>query len=932
MSSVIRWLHLSDFHVGKDDYATRKMFDYIFAHVRKRKGEGFVPDFLFLTGDLADRGLTTEYETFWQDLVFPLQELIGGNVVSLTFAVPGNHDIDRTKLPGFSQDEIAKPDSHYLDPTEEGARLRGEMLTPRFQSFIDNDCSPSKGAFASPNGAFAQTISVRGHEIGIVGINTAWLSKNDKDERQLTPGKSLLEKSLDAVQQAKLCIVLGHHPVDWFRIEQRKPITSLLGQHHVLYLHGHLHDSWAEPTYGGGQSFLAIQSGAGFQAREGEKWRNGLLWGEVDFDAGEVRLQPWRWIATQQDWTPATDAFHEHHRQGDWWHYQLPSSLSIPVSYAPATPQVQAPKGWSVVKAEDLSQYSALLEQEIALRFFDGAVPDWKTALSLSIPRRKIVGRLVGHFQNAEMAETPIISLLLAAGCEGKTTAMLQAAFEIVKERKDWCILQRRDETTPLVADDILPVLAKDFHWLLLLDEADRAASDLLAFIKQLPRELHGRVHCLLACRDSDWRASKADQLNWAGAGSFHPEPLIGLDKEDAQAIVAAWQAFGETGLGDLARMPEDQRASALESQAKTEAKTAPGAFYGALLAVRHGTDLRDHARLLLDRLGQRPIRSGGTLRDALAYVAAMHAEGMEFLSRPVLAYALGCPLDKLHRDVLVPLGQEAATTTTSSYIFTRHRRIAETLVSVLEREFAEDIGGLYVLLGEAAVSAFKNGTYVLELSGWRHRLPDHFFDQGKVELAISIASAILSCEPDDSQSRTHLANLYRKANDPAQAIKVFREVDASMQAPRGFYFEWGVAEGGCNNQANSVILAAYSLSNECLAPRVDIDRAHKSLAGLGVSFGKLYDDYSATIFRDARMSIAVIGQALRYDATAANYYQHHATESVKFGATRPSMDDAFRLLGEGVSAARAIGIDASVSAIVEPDLTFDGLRQLITH
>jgi hypothetical protein len=27
MNKTIRWLHLSDFHVGKDDYATRKMFN-----------------------------------------------------------------------------------------------------------------------------------------------------------------------------------------------------------------------------------------------------------------------------------------------------------------------------------------------------------------------------------------------------------------------------------------------------------------------------------------------------------------------------------------------------------------------------------------------------------------------------------------------------------------------------------------------------------------------------------------------------------------------------------------------------------------------------------------------------------------------------------------------------------------------------------------
>src|ERR1039457_2081410 len=105
----------------------------------------------------------------------------------------------------------------------------------------------------------------------------------------------LLEKALNGIKDAKLRIVLGHHPIGWLIPAQQKPIKSLLGQHHALYLHGHLHDAWAEPTYGGGDSFLAVQTGACFQARDGEKWPNGLVWGEAHCDTGEVKLQAWRW-------------------------------------------------------------------------------------------------------------------------------------------------------------------------------------------------------------------------------------------------------------------------------------------------------------------------------------------------------------------------------------------------------------------------------------------------------------------------------------------------------------------------------------------------------------------------------------------------------------------------------------------------------------
>lgn len=935
MNKPIRWLHLSDFHVGKDDYATCKIFDYILEHVRQRKDQGFLPDLVFITGDLANKGQTEEYVSFWLEFVTPLQEVIGGDISNRTFVVPGNHDVDRGKFQAFSREDITKPESHYLDPTEEGAKLRGEMLIPRIQAYLDNDCTTVKGAIAGTDGSYAHRLTIQGHEVGIVGIHTAWLSKGDDDREKLTPGKPLLEKALEVVKDASLRIVLGHHPIDWFIKDQQKPIKSLLGKHHVLYLHGHLHDAWAEPTYGGGHPYLAIQAGAGFQAREGEKWRNGLLWGEADLNAGEVRLQAWRWIPDQQAWTPATDALHEAHRRGEWWHYLLPGTQTAKADYTPAPPAIDPPPGWAVFKPVDLARHLGQLTPEDALRYFDGAVPDWSTALSASIPRRGIVARLAAPYRSVEDANRPIVRLLLAAGCEGKTTALLQAAYDITKSGVDWRILQRRDESQALNPEAILPLLEPGHTWLLVLDEADRAAGDLLALLRRLPPG-HS-VHVLLACRDTDWRASGSDDLRWDGVADFHKEPLRGVDATDAQAIVQAWQAYGKAGLGDLADKHEDQRAAILERQAKEEAKTASGALFGALLAVRSGSDLRNHARLLLERLGQRKIRSGGSLRDALAYIAAMHSEGLEFLSRPVLAQALGCPPERLHKDVLLPLGQEAAATTTSSFIFTRHRRIAETMVAVLEEEFGEDIGLRFKHLGIAAIDAAKAGHFLPpNLGVWRFDLSSHFLAQGRQELAFHIAQAVLGREPFDSRSRTHLANLYRKANQPEYAVRVFREAPGLVKGElRSYHYEWGVAEGACGHRADSIVLQSFSLCDQCRpAALVDNNQAKQSLAGLGVAFGALYDAYINPTFRDARMAVAVLGQTLRLDATARGYFQTYAKEAAAQGATRPTLEQASHALSAGIVAAAHIGLDAALTDLLPKAeaLTFDGLKQLVEH
>ena len=266
MSQTIRWLHLSGIHVGKDNYSTRKMFDYILEHARAKKAAGVLPDLLFITGDLANSGLASEYVTFWTEFAWPLQEVIGEGSGERTFTVPGNHDVDRLQHPAFSREEMCDAKRQYFDPTSEGKRLR-KMLMPRFKAFQEEDSTVEKGAFSGERGAFFRVVEIAGVNVGIAGINTAWLSKDDHDERKLTPGKMLLEQALDQLQQSELRIVLGHHPLDWIIPGEQKAIKSLLGKHSVLYLHGHLHEAWVEPTYGSGHQFLAIQSGAGFQRR-----------------------------------------------------------------------------------------------------------------------------------------------------------------------------------------------------------------------------------------------------------------------------------------------------------------------------------------------------------------------------------------------------------------------------------------------------------------------------------------------------------------------------------------------------------------------------------------------------------------------------------------------------------------------------------------
>ncbi|MFZ1072768.1 MAG: metallophosphoesterase [Verrucomicrobiia bacterium] len=131
---------MSDFHVGKDEYPQLRMFERIIKLVKSNVDAGFIPDFLFITGDLADKGKEGEYEMFNYEFLDPLQKVLGAGIVSRTFAIPGNHDVDQSKHQAFDRQEISDPAKRYFDANDEGKSLR-EILLPRFKAFADTDCT-----------------------------------------------------------------------------------------------------------------------------------------------------------------------------------------------------------------------------------------------------------------------------------------------------------------------------------------------------------------------------------------------------------------------------------------------------------------------------------------------------------------------------------------------------------------------------------------------------------------------------------------------------------------------------------------------------------------------------------------------------------------------------------------------------------------------
>ncbi len=718
--SNIRWLHLSDFHVGKDDYGQSQLFKYILHHVKKRPK----PDFVFITGDIAQSGQKIQYDKFGDEFIEPLKEYLGKQ--GKIFAVPGNHDIDRQKEKFVTRNIIRQKSSNFFDPDKNG-QVERQSIISRFHDYTEYDqlYLDNNDWLDSSEAYFVKIINLKGYSVGILGFNTAWFSEDDSDKGQLTSGKPIIETGLEKIANTDIKIVLGHHPINWFHSDDDSSIRVLFGKHQVIYLHGHLHQNSSSFEEGAGYSFLNLQSGAAFQAREDDIWVNGLLWTEWSSTGRCVNLEPYRWNRNHQEWSPDTSAFPNAYRIDDTTSFRLPlDGLQVKkaISTNKTKKHFKAPEGWDLLTRESLEKYDTNPDDKVILSYFDGRIPNFGLVLYPKIPRRAIVKKMAELLKIATQVGYPSINMILGAGGEGKTTAFLQIIEAVLKSNEKWQVVYRRGDGISL-GKKMVDEFPKDGnHWLIASDDADLVADDVYRIAFGLQNQGRNDVHFLLSARHTDWRNTKITAPKWENMPGYHEEELRGLDDEDATLVIDAWTSYHEKGLGRLAGLSKDEAVKRLVAETRSEKSRDDGAFLGALLRLRFGEELKKHVKKLLDRLNEQKIfpDKPNTLLLAFAYIAAMHAENKLFLSKLVLAKALGIERGQLRSKVLYPLGEEAAADVAGDIVFTRHRAIAETALDIIKNTLYYDIelNELYVDLVTTAEELAQIGHFVISLDG----------------------------------------------------------------------------------------------------------------------------------------------------------------------------------------------------------------------
>jgi predicted phosphodiesterase len=658
MGAKVSWLHLSDFHVGMDQYGQRKLFREICSHIKQRIDRGHQPNFVFITGDLANKGLEIEYKEFIDEFLMPMTNMLGQSWSGKLYCIPGNHDVERSRAQFFSPDDVISSSAHVFDPTVSGQIAR-EQFMMRFENYSDMDLScTSPRWLESEHGTASDRVNIGNNTVAIVAINTAWLCKDDHDRHNLTPGIELLEKSLENVGTADLTIVLGHHPIDWINDQHAQSMRLILGKHSAIYLCGHLHANDARYDDGGEGSFLAIRSGAAFQGRPEDKPPsvNGLLWGEVDFEEKAVRLEPFHWSSTHREWKLSTEAFpNKHEVQGKWLFslpgYLAPISLPEPVKAEPtaiSAAQENVPPGWALVDIGFLDARSGSEEELPLLQYFDGRPPGWRLAMSPLVPVRGVVERVRSRFIHLDDATKPTVVNILGPGGEGKSTVFLQTIVALIRDY-GWVALWRHNDLAKIDHKTIRRLNYKYNKLLIVVDEAHSIAGEFARLVNNFSNIVK-KPHFLFCARTIDWRAEVREMGSITSATDYQEIIIRGIDQEDAHLIVASWAQAGRLALGDLQHVPLDTAADALMTASKTlDDHEDDGALFGAMLQLRYGDKLKDRIRSVLYRLNDMGV-PGKPIPEAYAMIAAMHAEGLRFLSIPVLAERFGMTVSEFHK------------------------------------------------------------------------------------------------------------------------------------------------------------------------------------------------------------------------------------------------------------------------------------------
>ena len=301
----MRWLHLSDLHVGLENESQElALMNIVDAIAERSKSKPF--DLVLMTGDLAYSGKVAEYDRLKKLIVDPIRELPEFEHTRF-IAVPGNHDVDCDI--GYPPTVTAlgrKKSEEFFHLNEKGKRLRqlrAESFSAYSKFLIDANIEGVNPVEEPACTIDAESSTV---QLQLICVVTAFFSSKDlENEKHNVPAPiHPIRYLLTEGNQDPHRFILAHHPTDWFTPESQQQLDSLLVEHNVVYLHGHEHRIQANF---GRRGLTSVGFGAVYQrsleAESTPYYRNSFAICELD---GSLHIDIRTWDPENGKWTNDT--------------------------------------------------------------------------------------------------------------------------------------------------------------------------------------------------------------------------------------------------------------------------------------------------------------------------------------------------------------------------------------------------------------------------------------------------------------------------------------------------------------------------------------------------------------------------------------------------------------------------------------------------
>jgi len=261
MATEITVVHLSDLHARlSDEEGIKRRVEALFEDLTR---EDVHPDLILFSGDIAHSGKAEEFELADSLLFQPMFRRFHISA-KRAFAVPGNHDVDRTTIDLQEDNFLAKA----LKTSEDAQHVFEKHGTARLSAchaFTEQKLAGMKAPFS------AHTVPLHGFDVGVACFNSAWRCAGDKDKGRLFLTSKQVAAAAEALDKCLVKIAMVHHPFHWFHPGEDQVIEDLKRSFEII-LTGHLHEqvSIAEQTTSHNSLFLTVPAlFAGFGNWEG---------------------------------------------------------------------------------------------------------------------------------------------------------------------------------------------------------------------------------------------------------------------------------------------------------------------------------------------------------------------------------------------------------------------------------------------------------------------------------------------------------------------------------------------------------------------------------------------------------------------------------------------------------------------------------------